>query len=42
VQDEEAAALLAEWGCNYLQGELIGLASADRPWVQDKDRTATG
>ena len=32
VQDEEAAALLADWGCGYLQGKLIGLASLDRPW----------
>jgi diguanylate cyclase (GGDEF)-like protein len=41
VQDEEAAALLAEWGCNYLQGELIGLASVDRPWTGGKDQAAT-
>jgi EAL domain-containing protein (putative c-di-GMP-specific phosphodiesterase class I) len=33
VQDEEAAAILAGWGCEYLQGQLIGLASLDRPWV---------
>jgi EAL domain-containing protein (putative c-di-GMP-specific phosphodiesterase class I) len=32
VQDEEAAKLLAEWGCDYLQGQLIGLASLERPW----------
>jgi diguanylate cyclase (GGDEF)-like protein len=32
VQDEASAAMLAEWGCDYLQGMLIGLASADRPW----------
>jgi diguanylate cyclase (GGDEF)-like protein len=32
VQDEEAAALLAEWGCDCLQGRLIGLASIERPW----------
>jgi EAL domain-containing protein (putative c-di-GMP-specific phosphodiesterase class I) len=31
VQDESAAAILAEWGCDYLQGHLIGLASLDRP-----------
>jgi len=31
VQDEEAAALLAEWGCDYLQGELVGRASMERP-----------
>jgi EAL domain-containing protein (putative c-di-GMP-specific phosphodiesterase class I) len=33
VQDEEAAALLAEWGCDYLQGRLIGLGSLERPWA---------
>jgi diguanylate cyclase (GGDEF)-like protein len=32
VQDEASAALLAEWGCDYLQGVLVGLASAARPW----------
>ncbi len=26
VQDEEAAKVLSEWGCGYLQGALIGLA----------------
>jgi diguanylate cyclase (GGDEF)-like protein len=36
VQDEEAADLLAGWGCDYLQGALIGLASAERPWLADK------
>ncbi|MPZ59221.1 MAG: EAL domain-containing protein [Rhizobiales bacterium] len=33
VQDEEAAAVLAGWGCDYLQGALIGLASTERPWL---------
>ncbi len=33
VQDEEAAGLLAEWGCDYLQGELLGVASIERPWI---------
>ena len=28
VQDEEAAQLLSGWGCDFLQGALIGLASA--------------
>jgi hypothetical protein len=23
---------LQDWGCDYLQGALIGLASTDRPW----------
>jgi EAL domain-containing protein (putative c-di-GMP-specific phosphodiesterase class I) len=32
VQDEEAAKLLAEWGCDYLQGALVGLANVERPW----------
>lgn len=32
VQDEEAANLLRDWGCDYIQGRLIGLASAERPW----------
>jgi diguanylate cyclase (GGDEF)-like protein len=31
VQDEETASLLAEWGCDYLQGELVGRASMERP-----------
>ena len=33
VQNEEAAAILAEWGCDYLQGHLIGLATLERPWT---------
>jgi diguanylate cyclase (GGDEF)-like protein len=33
VQDEEAAAMLAGWGCDYLQGALIGLASPERAWI---------
>jgi EAL domain-containing protein (putative c-di-GMP-specific phosphodiesterase class I) len=33
VQDEEAAALLTQWGCDYMQGALVGLASTERPWV---------
>jgi EAL domain-containing protein (putative c-di-GMP-specific phosphodiesterase class I) len=32
VQDEETAAILAGWGCDYLQGDLIGRARIDRPW----------
>ena len=32
VQDDASAALLTEWGCDYLQGVLIGLASVERPW----------
>jgi diguanylate cyclase (GGDEF)-like protein len=37
VQDEESVSLLRDWGCDFIQGRLIGLASADRPW-----RTAAG
>jgi diguanylate cyclase (GGDEF)-like protein len=41
VQDEEGAAVLAEWGCDYLQGALIGRASLERPWVKgDADPNA--
>src|SRR4029079_14531181 len=32
VQDEQTAAMLAGWGCDYLQGDLIGRATIDRPW----------
>ena len=32
VQDEQAALTLADWGCDYLQGALVGLASSERPW----------
>jgi diguanylate cyclase (GGDEF)-like protein len=34
VQDEDAAKMLADWGCDYLQGALVGLASVERPWGQ--------
>jgi EAL domain-containing protein (putative c-di-GMP-specific phosphodiesterase class I) len=33
VQDEEAVAMLTEWGCDYIQGALVGLASKERPWL---------
>jgi diguanylate cyclase (GGDEF)-like protein len=33
VQDEASAAILADWGCDYLQGALVGLASTERPWL---------
>jgi EAL domain-containing protein (putative c-di-GMP-specific phosphodiesterase class I) len=33
VQDEAAAQLLAGFGCDYLQGALIGLATPQRPWL---------
>jgi len=33
VQDEPTAQTLAAWGCDYLQGALIGLATTERPWL---------
>ncbi len=36
VQDDESALLLRDWGCDYIQGRLLGLASPERPWVEDK------
>jgi diguanylate cyclase (GGDEF)-like protein len=39
VQDEESALMLRDWGCDYIQGRLIGLASSDRPW-QSQDAAA--
>ena len=36
VQDEEAAQQLADWGCDFLQGALIGLANDARPWLGEK------
>jgi len=40
VQDEQAAQLVSEWGCDFLQGALIGLASDARPWLKDRAATA--
>jgi EAL domain-containing protein (putative c-di-GMP-specific phosphodiesterase class I) len=43
VQDDEAATLLAEWGCDYIQGRLIGLATTARSWAPaDNALPATG
>jgi diguanylate cyclase (GGDEF)-like protein len=33
VQDDAAAKTLEAWGCDYLQGALVGLASTERPWL---------
>jgi EAL domain-containing protein (putative c-di-GMP-specific phosphodiesterase class I) len=33
VQDEESGLMLRDWGCDYIQGRLIGLASSHRSWV---------
>ena len=41
VQDEEAAALAATWGCDFLQGKLIGLATRERPWAATMDKAAS-
>ncbi len=40
VQDEEAARLLSDWGSDFLQGALIGLASDARPWLKDRAASA--
>ena len=32
VQDEQSAVMLRDWGCDFIQGRLIGLASSERPW----------
>jgi diguanylate cyclase (GGDEF)-like protein len=42
VQDEEAARMLARWGCDYLQGALIGLASQEKPWLAGGAGVANG
>ena len=43
VQDEESVALLREWGCDYIQGRLIGLATPERPWgAADAELPAAG
>lgn len=33
VQDDLAATMLAAWGCDFIQGRLIGLAATQRPWI---------
>ncbi|NIK48616.1 bifunctional diguanylate cyclase/phosphodiesterase [Variibacter gotjawalensis] len=40
VQDEPTAKLLTGFGCHYLQGELVGLASSDRPWLAGFEKRA--
>ena len=44
VESTGQLALLAEWGCDYLQGALTGLAAIERPWgdAAPVDRTARG
>jgi diguanylate cyclase (GGDEF)-like protein len=41
VKDDAAAELLRGWGCDYLQGELVGLASTDRPWAAETAQAAS-
>jgi diguanylate cyclase (GGDEF)-like protein len=38
VQSDEAARTLESWGCDYLQGALVGLASTERPWIKRQAR----
>jgi diguanylate cyclase (GGDEF)-like protein len=40
VQDEASAQLLKDWGCDYLQGALTGLASTERPWMARQNKAA--
>jgi diguanylate cyclase (GGDEF)-like protein len=42
VQDEAAAAMLADWGCDYLQGALVGLACEERPWADASNPPLSG
>jgi diguanylate cyclase (GGDEF)-like protein len=42
VQDEEAAKLVTDWGCDYLQGALTGLATRARPWLGESKHSAAG
>lgn len=42
VQDAEAANLLREWGCDYIQGRFIGLATDERPWTAAGAKAASG
>lgn len=42
VQDDQGAKMLSAWGCDYLQGKLIGRAQLDHPWSGgDRHKTAT-
>jgi diguanylate cyclase (GGDEF)-like protein len=41
VQDDASASMLRDWGCDYIQGKLIGLASPERPWMAG-DATSLG
>ena len=34
--------MLRDWGCDYIQGRLIGLASSERPWDAAGAKPAAG
>ncbi len=40
VQDAQTAAMLAAWGCDYLQGEYIGQARFERPIALSREKRA--
>jgi diguanylate cyclase (GGDEF)-like protein len=42
VQNEQAAKTLEAWGCDYLQGALIGLAATERPWLAGRAQAISG
>jgi diguanylate cyclase (GGDEF)-like protein len=42
VQDETSAAMLAGYGCDYMQGVLVGLGSLERPDIARPARAAAG
>ena len=35
VEDDTSAAMLRDWGINYLQGHLFGAAELRKPWIED-------
>lgn len=41
VQDEQAGVMLSRWGCDYLQGALVGLSSEARPWASGNGRAVS-
>jgi diguanylate cyclase (GGDEF)-like protein len=40
VQDEHSALMLRDWGCDYIQGRLTGLASAERKWMLAEEKAS--
>jgi EAL domain-containing protein (putative c-di-GMP-specific phosphodiesterase class I) len=30
--------MLRDWGCDFIQGRLIGLASSERPWDRSGEK----